>query len=203
MKLYSSPGACSLTDHIVLHWIGAPFEVQLVTREQRNTPEFRAINPAGAVPALQVGDWVLTQNSAILHYLTDRFPEAGLCGDGTPESRAEVNRWLAFVNADLHPAFKPLFGATAYLEDPALIEKSHVAARKQLRGLFERADTRLAGRDWLADSRSIADPYLFVVLQWAKKNGVDLSGLDNLARFDARMAADPGVQAAMKAEGLL
>lgn len=203
MKLYSSPGACSLTDHIVLQWIGAPFEVQLVSREQRNTPEFRAINPAGAVPALQVGDWVLTQNSAILHYLTDRFPEAGLCGDGTPESRAEVNRWLAFVNADLHPAFKPLFGATAYLEEPALIEKSHAAARKQLRGLFERADAHLAGRDWLAGSRSIADPYLFVVTQWAKKTGVDLSGLDNLARFDARMAADPGVQAAMKAEGLL
>lgn len=203
MKLYSSPGACSLADHIVLQWIGAPFEVQLVTREQRDTPEFRAINPAGAVPALQVGDWVLTQNSAILHYLTDRFPEAGLCGDGTPESRAEVNRWLAFVNADLHPAFKPLFGATAYLEEPALIEKSHAAARKQLRGLFERADAHLAGRDWLAGSRSIADPYLFVVTQWAKKTGVDLSGLDNLARFDARVAADPGVQAAMKAEGLL
>lgn len=203
MKLYSSPGACSLTDHIVLHWIGAPFEVQLVSREQRDTPEFRAINPAGAVPALQVGDWVLTQNSAILHYLADRFPEAGLCGDGSPESRAEVNRWLAFVNADLHPAFKPLFGATAYLEEPALIEKSHAAARRQLRGLFERADAHLAGRDWLAGSRSIADPYLFVVTQWAKKTGVDLSGLDNLARFDARMAADPGVQAAMKAEGLL
>ena len=203
MKLYSSPGACSLTDHIVLHWIGAPFEVQLVTREQRNTPEFRAINPAGAVPALQVGDWVLTQNSAILHYLTDRFPEAGLCGDGTPESRAEVNRWLAFVNADLHPAFKPLFGATAYLEDPALIAKSHDAARQQLRGLFERADARLADRDWLAGSRSIADPYLFVVTQWAKKTGVDLAGLDHLARFDARMAADPGVQAALRAEGLL
>lgn len=203
MKLYSSPGACSLTDHIVLHWIGAPFEVQLVSREQRNAPEFRAINPAGAVPALQVGDWVLTQNSAILHYLTDRFPEAGLCGDGSPEGRAEVNRWLAFVNADLHPAFKPLFGATAYLEDPAMIEKSHAAARTQLRSLFERADAQLAGGDWLAGSRSIADPYLFVVTQWAKKAGVDLSGLDNLARFDARMAADPGVQAAMKAEGLL
>ncbi len=203
MKLYSSPGACSLTDHIVLQWIGAPFEVQLVSREQRNTPEFRAINPAGAVPALQVGDWVLTQNSAILHYLTDRFPEAGLCGDGSPESRAEVNRWLAFVNADLHPAFKPLFGATAYLEDPALIAKSHDAARKQLRALFESADAQLAGRDWLAGSRSIADPYLFVVTQWAKKTGVDLSGLDNLARFDAHMAADAGVQAAMKAEGLL
>jgi glutathione S-transferase len=203
MKLYTSPGACSLADHIVLHWIGAPFEAQLVTREQRATPEFRALNPAGAVPVLQVGDWVLTQNSAILHYLTDRFPEAGLCGDGTPESRAEVNRWLAFVNADLHPAFKPLFGATAYLEDPALIAKSHDAARQQLRGLFERADARLADRDWLAGSRSIADPYLFVVTQWAKKTGVDLAGLDHLARFDARMAADPGVQAALRAEGLL
>ena len=203
MKLYSSPGACSLTDHIVLHWIGAPFEVQLVSREQRNAPEFRAINPAGAVPALQVGDWVLTQNSAILHYLTDRFPEAGLCGDGSPEGRAEVNRWLAFVNADLHPAFKPLFGATAYLEDPAMIEKSHAAARTQLRSLFERADAQLAGRDWLTGSRSIADPYLFVVTQWAKKTGVDLAGLDNLARFDAHMANDTGVQAAMKAEGLI
>ena len=203
MKLYSSPGACSLTDHIVLHWIGAPFEVQLVTREQRNTPEFRAINPAGAVPALQVGDWVLTQNSAILHYLTDRFPEAGLCGDGTPESRAEVNRWLAFVNSDLHPAFKPIFGSTSYLGDQAFIEKSQDNARKQLRGMFERADAQLAGKDWLTGARSIVDPYLFVVTQWAKKTGVDLGGLDNLARFDARMAADPGVQAALKAEGLL
>lgn len=74
--------------------------------------------------------------------------------------------------------------------------------RKQLRALFEHADAQLAGRDWLAGSRSIADPYLFVVTQWAKTR-VDLSGLDNLARFDARMAADAGVQAAMKAEGLL
>jgi glutathione S-transferase len=203
MKLYSSPGACSLSDHIVLHWIGAPFEVQLVSREQRQGPEFRAINPAGAVPALQVGDWVLTQNAAILNYLADRFPQAGLGGDGTPEGRAEVNRWLAFLNADLHPAFKPLFGATAYLEDPATVEKTRVAARHQLRELFARADARLRDRDWLADRRSIADPYLFVVTQWAKDAGVDMSGLDNLARFDARMAADPGVQAAMRAEGLL
>ncbi|WP_374248757.1 glutathione S-transferase family protein [Thermomonas sp.] len=203
MKLFTSPGACSTADHIVLQWIGAPYEFQVVTREQRATPEYRAINPSGAVPALQVGDWVLTQNSAILHYLTDRFPDAGLCGDGTPESRAEVNRWLACVNADVHPAFKPLFGATAYLEDPAMIARSHDNARKQLRGLFERADAQLQGRDWIAGRRSIADPYWFITLQWAKKTGVDLSELDNLARFDARMAADPGVQAAMKAEGLL
>ena len=131
MKLYTSPGACSTADHIVLEWIGKPYQVQVVTREMRATPEFRALNPAGAVPVLEDDGWVLTQNMAILHYLTDRFPEAGLCGDGTPESRAEVNRWLAFVNADLHPAFKPLFGATAYLEDPALIEKSQLRGRKK------------------------------------------------------------------------
>ena len=203
MKLYTSPGACSLADHIALQWTGAPFEAQVVSREQRRQPDFLALNPAGAVPVLQKGDWVLTQNAAILNYIADKFPQAKLGGDGSPESRAEVNRWLAFVNSDLHPAFKPIFGSTSYLGEQAFIEKSQDNARKQLRGMFERIDAQLAGKDWLAGSRSIADPYLFVVTQWAKKTGVDLSGLDNLARFDARMAADPGVQAALKAEGLL
>lgn len=203
MKLYTSPGACSLADHIALQWTGAPFEAQVVSREQRRQPDFLALNPDGAVPVLQNGDWVLTQNAAILNYIADKFPEAKLGGDGSPESRAEVNRWLAFVNSDLHPAFKPIFGSTSYLGDQAFIEKSQDNARKQLRGMFERADAQLAGKDWLTGARSIVDPYLFVVTQWAKKTGVDLSGLDNLARFDARMAADPGVQAALKAEGLL
>ena len=203
MKLYTSLGACSLADHIALQWTGAPFEAQVVSREQRRQPDFLALNPDGAVPVLQNGDWVLTQNAAILNYIADKFPEAKLGGDGSPESRAEVNRWLAFVNSDLHPAFKPIFGSTSYLGDQAFIEKSQDNARKQLRGMFERADAQLAGKDWLTGARSIVDPYLFVVTQWAKKTGVDLSGLDNLARFDARMAADPGVQAALKAEGLL
>ena len=203
MKLYTTPGACSLADHIALQWTGAPFEAQVVSREQRRQPDFLALNPDGAVPVLQNGDWVLTQNAAILNYIADKFPEAKLGGDGSPESRAEVNRWLAFVNSDLHPAFKPIFGSTSYLGDQAFIEKSQDNARKQLRGMFERADAQLAGKDWLTGARSIVDPYLFVVTQWAKKTGVDLSGLDNLARFDARMAADPGVQAALKAEGLL
>ena len=202
MKLYTSPAACSLADHIALQWTGAPFEAQVVSREQRRQPDFLALNPDGAVPVLQNGDWVLTQNAAILNYIADKFPEAKLGGDGSPESRAEVNRWLAFVNSDLHPAFKPIFGSTSYLGDQAFIEKSQDNARKQLRGMFERADAQLAGKDWLTGARSIVDPYLFVVTQWAKKTGVDLSGLDNLARFDARMAADPGVQAALKAEGL-
>lgn len=203
MKLYTSPGACSLADHIALQWTGAPFEAQVVTREQRRQPDFLALNPGGAVPVLQNGDWVLTQNAAILNYIADKFPQAKLGGDGSPESRAEVNRWLAFVNSDLHPAFKPIFGSTSYLGDQAFIEKSQDNARKQLRGMFERIDAQLDGKDWLTGSRSIVDPYLFVVTQWAKKTGVDLSGLDNLARFDAHMAADPGVQAAQKAEGLI
>jgi glutathione S-transferase len=203
MKLYTSPGACSMADHIVLQWIGKPFEVQVLSRDDRNTPEFHALNPAGAVPVFEDGDWVLTQNAAILNYLADSFPDARLGGDGSPRGRAEVNRWLSFLNADVHPTFHPLFGSMAYLGDGAAIDQAKAAAMEKLRGYFERADAQLTGKDYLTGSRSIADPYLFVVLQWAKKMGVDLAGFHNLAAFDQRMANDPGVQAAMKAEGLI
>jgi len=196
MKLYTSPGACSLSDHIALQWTGAPYEAQIVSRDDRQQPWYRALNPAGAVPVLQVDDWALTQNVAILNYIADKFPAAKLGGDGTPEGRAEVNRWLGFLNADVHPAFHPLFGGDSDA-------KTKDAAKQKLRGYFERADAQLAGKDWLTGSRSIADPYLFVVTQWTKKLGVDLAGLHNLAAFDKRMAADPGVQAAMKDEGLV
>lgn len=199
MKLYSSPGACSVADHIVLEWIGKPYTVEIVSREGRSTPEFRALNPAGAVPVLEDGGWVLTQNSAILHYLTDLNPEAKLDGDGTPKGRAEVNRWLAFVNADVHPAFKPLFGSTAYLEDADTIEKTKAHARATLRTLLERANAQLDGRDGIAGARSIADPYLYVVLRWARGTGVDLGGLDHLKAFFSRMDADAGVQKVLAA----
>ena len=202
MKLYTSPGACSMADHIVLQWIGKPFDLQVVSSEQRKTPEFRKLNPAGAVPVLDDDGWLLTQNAAALNYLADLHPEAKLGGDGTPKGRAEVNRWLAFLNADVHPAFYPLFGSTGYLGDEAAV-KTQDAAKKILRGYFERADQQLQGKDWLTGTRSIADPYLFVVTQWANKMDVDLSGLDNLKAFDQRLATDAGVQAAMKAEGLL
>lgn len=202
MKLYYTPGACSLSDHIMLEWIGRPYEAVRVSREERNSPAYLAINPAGAVPAFEQDGWVLTQNAAILNYLADSFPDAGLTGDGSARSRAEVNKWLAMANADIHPAFHPLFGATSYLEDPALIEMSKQAARAKLRTLFERVDAQLAGRDWIAGIRSIADPYLFVVTRWAMAMEVDLSGLDNLQRFFERMLADPGVQRALQQEGL-
>jgi len=202
MKLYTSPGACSTADHIVLEWIGKPYSFEIVSRDQRATPEFRKLNPAGAVPVLDDGGWILTQNSAILNYLVDLHPESGLGGDGTPKARAEVNRWLSFVNADVHPAFHPLFGSTAYLDDKGAIEKSKENARAKLRTYFGRADAQLANHDWIAGSRSIADPYLYIVMRWAKAQGVDLSGLNHLAKFVARMEADAGVQKVLKDEGL-
>ena len=203
MKLYTSPGACSMADHIVLEWIGQPYTAQIVSREERATPQFRKLNPAGAVPVFEDHDWVLTQNTAILNYLADTFPEAKLGGDDTPKGRAEVNRWLGFLNADMHPAFKPMFGSTAYLGDEAAIERTKDAARGQLRSLFERVDAQLGKHDWIAgDQKSIADPYLFVMLRWAKGVKVDLSGLANLARFEQRTRADAGVQKVLKDEGI-
>lgn len=203
MKLYYSPGACSLADHIVLEWIGKPYEAVRVTRDDRYKPEYLAINPAGAVPALEHDGWVLTQNAAILNYLADLHPEAGLGGDGSAKGRAEVNKWLAFANSDVHPAFHPIFGSTAYLEDPALIDRSKDAARAKVRTLYERADEQLKSRDWIAgDTRSIADPYLYVTYRWARGTGVDLSGLDHLAAYAARVEADPAVQKVLKDEGL-
>jgi len=202
MKLYYSPGTCALADHIVLEWIGAPFETVRLSAEDRRTPAYLAINPAGAVPALDVDGWILTQNVAILNYFVDRFPESKLGGDGTLESRAVVNQWLSFTNADVHPQFKVFFGSAAWLEDEALIEKAQDNARKVLRTLFERADQQLAGKEWIAGTRSIADPYLFVVLRWARATKVDLSGLDHLHAFFKRMQADPGVEKALAEEGL-
>jgi glutathione S-transferase len=202
MKLYYTPGACSLSDHIALEWIGKPYETVLVPREQRHSAEYLQINPNGAVPAFDGGGWILTQNAAILNYLADSYPEAGLGGDGSPRGRAEINKWLSFLNADVHPAFHPLFGSTAFLGDEAMIEKTRDAARSRLRNLFEKADAQLDGKVWLTGTRSIADPYLFVALRWAKAMNVDLAGFDNLERFFKAMLADAGVKAALKAEGL-
>ncbi len=202
MKLYYAPGACSLADHIALEWAGKPYEAVAASREMRKSPEFLALNPAGAVPVLEQDGWALSQNTAILNYIAAGSPQAGLTGDGTPRSRAEVDRWLAFVNSDVHPAFKPLFGATSYLGDEAMIEKSKDAARQQLRTWFERLDKHLEGRDWLAGERSIADPYLFVTLRWTHAVNVGLGSLANLQAFGRRMRADPGVQRALKMQKL-
>jgi glutathione S-transferase len=123
-----------------------------------------------------------------------------LAGDGTPRSRAEVNRWLGLLNSDVHPAFKPLFGATNFLGDMGTIERTKADARTKLRTLFERIDRQLIGREWIAGVRSIADPYLFVVTRWAKSSNIDLRGLDNLERHFRRMSDDPAVRNVLAAE---
>lgn len=202
MKLYSKPGACSTAVHVVLQWTGGGYEVEILDAASMKAPAFLAINPAGAVPALVDGDFVLTQNAAIMGYIADTHPQAGLAGDGSARQRAEATRWLAFVNSDVHPAFKPIFGPSRYIDDASQHDAVKAAARAQVRRLMEAADRRLADRDWLAGFRSFADPYFYMTVRWAHGTGVDMSGLDHVAAFKARMESDPGVRATLDAEGL-
>jgi glutathione S-transferase len=120
MQLYYFPGSCALADHIVLEWTGAKYEAIKLDRAATKSPEFLELNPSGAVPVLVDGDFVLTQNVAILSYLAELYPDARLYGDGTPRGRAEVMRWLGILNSDMHPAFKPIFGAARFHPDPYL-----------------------------------------------------------------------------------
>jgi glutathione S-transferase len=203
MKLYTKPGACSTADHIALQWTGQPFELQVLTAAEMKAPAYLAINPAGSVPVLVDGDFVLTQNAAIMGYIADAFPQAQLAGDGSARQRAEAMRWLAYVNSDLHPAFKPLFSPGVFIADESQHETLRQTARERLRKLYAAADAQLATRDWLAGFRSIADPYFYLTVRWAERAGVDLSGYARIAAFKQRMEADAGVQAALKTEGLI
>lgn len=204
MKLYSKPGACSTADHIALQWTGQPFEVEVVTQQQIKEPAFLAMNPAGAVPVIVDGDFVLTQNAAIMGYIADSYPAAGLAGDGSKQQRADATRWLAFCNSDLHPAFLPLFAPGLFMEGAENYDTVKGLAKKRVRRFYEAADKRLAETgNWLAGFRSFADPYLFITMGWAKKLGIDLSDLSHVQAFHQRMSADPGVQTAFKAEGLM
>jgi glutathione S-transferase len=200
MKLYHMPGACSLADLIVLQWVGVFHEPIRMSLETIKSPGYLAMNPGATVPLLEHGDFLLTENVAILGYLADLHPEARLLGDGTPAARADVMRWLAFLNSDVHDAFKPMFTPMRYVPDiawaPALVQ----SARARVRGYLDRLDDQLEGRSWLTGERSIADPYLFVLSRWSAKKGVDMNGLDNLARFSDRLNQDAGVRAALAAE---
>jgi glutathione S-transferase len=201
MKLYYMPGACALADHIALEWIGEPYDTRSLDHDEVKSDWYLKLNPNGQVPVLEEGDWVLTQNTAILNYLADTHPQAGLGGEGA-RGRAEVNRWLGFVNSDVHPAFKPLFGATGYLDDEAVIHKTKDQAKKGVRKLLSEVNDRLADLDWIAGPRSITDPYLYVMLRWAHGMQIDLAGLDHLERYFERMQNDAGVQKVLEDEGL-
>ncbi len=190
MKLYCMPGACSLADHIVLEWIGVDHEIVTVSRDTLKT-DYIKVNPSGAVPALQLDDGtILTQNIAILDYLSQLKP-------------AKILRWTAFLNSDVHKNFSPLFGAARFVDGEAAQADLKTKAIARLNEQFAILDAQIGNGHWLVDNhRSIADPYLYVVLRWAHAMGVDISTFTNLNRFFQRMSADEGVQAALKAEEL-
>ena len=200
MQLYYMPGACSLADHIVLEWAGAKYETVEMDHKSLKSNDYLALNPGGSVPLLRDGDFLLTQNAAVLHYLAELHPSAHLLGDDTPRARAEVMRWLGFLNSDVHLAFKPLFAAKKAAEDDACAIRLATTAKRQIRDYLRRLDEQLEGRAWIANGRSVADPYLFVIFRWAASMEVDIDGLSNLKAFAERMYADAGVRAALFAE---
>lgn len=203
MKLYTMAGACSLAPHIALEWSGLPYQAELVSHADIKTDSYLKINPAGSVPALALADdGVIVQNIAILQFIAESSPDANLMGKSMRE-RAETTRWLAHINSDVHKSFLPIFSSGQFADSDAGKELAAGKAREKLHTLFAGIDKHLQGREWLAnDRKSIADPYLFVVLRWARGKGVDLSGMENLEIFSKRMGDDDGVKAAMKAEGL-
>jgi len=200
MQLYYMKGACSLADHIVLEWVGVEYELVAMNHESIKAPEYLSLNPGGSVPMLKHGGFVLTQNVAILHYLGELYPSAHLLGGHAPRARAEVMRWLAFLDSDVHNAFKPLFAYKRLVEEDPLAVRLVTGARRQIREYLERLDQQLEGSDWITDARSVADPYLFVIFRWSVAMEIDLDGLPNLAAFAKRMYAEVGVRAALFSE---
>ena len=156
-------------------------------------PEFLAKNPQGSVPLLEDGDFTLSQNTAILQYIADKYPQAHLFGKGNAEQQAKAHQWLGMVNADIHSKFSILFGPQRFAESEAAQAEVVAAAKKLLQGLFAAVDTHLNGRKYLADELTIADVYLLVVLNWAAYKEVDLSACKNLQALHARVAANAAV----------
>jgi len=201
MKLYYSPGACSLSVHITLHESGLAFEHVLASTKTHLLPDgtdYYTINPLGYVPLLELGDGTrLTEGPAIVQYIADQVPDKNLAPANGTVARAQLQSWLNFIATEIHKNFGPLFSpATPAEYKQTLIER--------LQSRLAWIDSQLAGKDYLMGAQfSVADPYLFTVTNWAPRVGVDISGLTHLAAFRERVAARPAVQMAMKEEGLI
>jgi glutathione S-transferase len=201
MKLYYSPGACSLSPHIVAREAGLPIELQKVSTKDKTMEgggDYWQVNGKGYVPALQLDDGsLLTEGPAIVQYLADRKPESNLAPKSGTIERYRVQEWLNFITAEIHKGFSPLFRPNTP-EEYKTISKENLAKR------FDWLDKQLAGKDYLTGKTfTVADAYLFVVAGWTKPTGIDLSRWPNLAAFHARVAARPKVKEAMLAEGLI
>jgi glutathione S-transferase len=201
MKLYYSPGACSLSPHIALREAGLPFELVLAstkTHKLADGTDYYTINPKGSVPLLELDNGErLSEGPAIVQYIADQAPAKGLAPAAGTMARYRLMEWLNFITSELHKGFSPLF-------NPAMPEEAKALSRAKLLERLTWVDGQLAGKDYLMGSAfTVADAYLFTVAGWGKYVGVDISGLANLGAYLGRVAARPAVQEALKAEGLL
>ena len=200
LKLYYSPGACSLSPHIVLHETGLPFEAIPAPTKTHQLPDgtdYYTINPLGYVPLLVMADGEkLREGPAIVQYIADQVPEKALApANGTME-RYRLQEWLTFIGTELHKGHSPLFA-------PGTPEDYKPLVRERLQARFAWVDKQLAGKDYLLGQFSVADAYLYTVSNWGQYVGLDLSCFAHLAAFRQRMEQRPAVQAALRAEGLL
>nr|CBA30513.1 Glutathione S-transferase [Curvibacter putative symbiont of Hydra magnipapillata] len=201
MKLYYSQGACSLSPHIVMHEAGLAFEAIPAPTKTHQLPDgtdFYTINPLGYVPYLTLDDGrSLHEGPAIVQYLADLVPEKKLAPANGTFERYKLQEWLTFIGTELHKSFSPLF-------NPAAPDATKEQAKQTLAKRLAWVDSELAGKDYLLGEQfTVADAYLFTVTNWARIVKVDLSTFANLLAYRTRVSERPGVQAAMRAEGLL
>ena len=200
MNLYYSQGACSLSPHIALREAGLPFALKKVNTRSKTVDgeiDYLAMNGKGYVPTLELDDGrFLTEGPAIVQYIADRKPESGLAPAAGTMERYRLQEWLNFITSELHKGFSPLFA-------PDTPEAYKAIAREKIGGRFDWLSKQLEGRPYLMGERfSVADGYLFVVLNWGQWTGIDLAKWPVLKDYHARIAARPKVQEALKAEGL-
>ncbi|MBI5108002.1 MAG: glutathione transferase GstA [Rhodocyclales bacterium] len=201
MKLYYSPGACSLSPHIVLAEAGLAYSIEKVdlkTKKTETGTDFFAVNPAGYVPALVLDNGeVLTEGPAIVQYLADQAPERKLAPPPASFERVRLQEMLNFISTEVHKSFSPLF-------NPASSEETKAAARALIGRRLDVIEQKLAGRDYLLGDFSVADAYLFTVTSWGRMVGVDIKeGRPRLGEYWSRVKARPGVHQAMQEEGLI
>ena len=201
MKLYYSPGACSLSPHIALREAGLTFQAVAAptkTHQLDDGTDYYTINPLGYVPLLELDDGTrLTEGPTIVQYIADQVPAKKLAPAYGTKERYQLMSWLTFIGTELHKAFSPLF-------NPATPEAYKTIAKDRLNSRLRWVNEQLEGKQYLmGDDFTVADGYLFTVTNWAPRVGVDLSALIHLNAYRTRVAARPAVQAAMKAEGLL
>lgn len=201
MKLYYSPGACSLSPHIVLRESGLAFEPVLASTKTHKLPDgtdFYSINSLGYVPVLELDDGTrLREGPAIVQYVADQVPDKNLAPANGTLPRYRVQEWLTFIGTELHKTFAPLF-------NPAVAEEAKGVFRDRLTQRFQWVDQQLAGKPYLmGDHFCVADAYLYTVSRWAAVMKIDLTPMTNLVAFQHRMLDRPAVREALRAEGLL